>query len=355
MNNKYLIIAAAIMMASACEKNLTDPESPKFNPIPATIEVSIAGSETPDTKLGYTLDANVLKSSWKKGDKISVISYYIVGPGGGAYGKIVANDVFTAESAGESVKFSGTFSNPTPETGGVIDVRIMYPALEGTPLASPKEPENDEAAHGPFYIGDDKFLHLDSGRKYIQPDANSVDNLKYYTLMLGFADLAQLQSCTLTVASLAHFTYIIKADLTMPDNGNNYLIKKVSLIGQSTGSDSYIPTLRSWGSADFKTLHFSSSHTQLHTYMSDVKSDGSVSDTGVTFNKGATTTVYFVGGFGSTSEVYKFFNGLSQLKVVAEGTKSGTPCTLSKTLTAGGDIVLVTGNIYRLSATLAED
>jgi phage baseplate assembly protein gpV len=88
--------------------------------------------------------------------------------------------------------------------------------------------------------------------------------------------------------------------------------------------------------------------------MLNIQADGSASSSGVVFNKGQTTTVYFVGGFGNNTEQFKLFSGLSQLKIQAEGTKNEQPCTLTKTLTASGDKVLATGNIYRLSATLVE-
>lgn len=355
MKNQYTILAAAIILAAACEKSQIQEEGPKFNPIPATIEVSIAAPETLETKMNYSFDGNILKGSWEEGDKISVISYYSVAPFGGATGEMVANDVFTAESSGKTVKFSGTFSNPTAQGAGTISIKIIYPALEGTPLASPKEPQNNYNTYGPFYIGNDKFLHLDSDRKYIQPVENSIHNLKFYTLIVGDADLANLQSGSLGTVSLMHYTYIIKASLTMPNNGYNYVIKRVGLIGQALDANpNHVPDLRFYSSADFRMMHFSGRGSQLWTYMHDIKANGDVSDTGIVFNKGQTYTVYFVGGFGSSTELYKLFSGLSQLKIQAEGTKNNQPCTLTKTLTAGGEIVMTPGNIYRLSATLVE-
>ena len=107
---------AAAVLAAACEKQPITPEGVTFDPVAATIEVSIDAA--PETKMDYTLDGNVLKCSWKEGDKISLVSYYSTGPYGGAFGEYVANDVFTAQSAGQTVKFKGTFSNPTPATGG---------------------------------------------------------------------------------------------------------------------------------------------------------------------------------------------------------------------------------------------
>ena len=355
MKHRFIIMAAAVL-AAACEKQPINPEGVTFDPVAATIEVSIDAA--PETKMDYTLDGNVLKCSWKEGDKISLVSYYSTGPYGGAFGEYVANDVFTAQSAGQTVKFKGTFSNPTPATGGTIGVKIIYPALDGTPLASPKEPQNNQESYGPFYVGNDKFLHLDASRKYIQPSENSRSNLEYYTLMIGEADVNELKSGHLTtVATIQHFTYVIKADLTMPDNGKNYVIKRVGIVGQTTEStDVHVPILANFGSADFKTTTFNGGkRTQLWTYMHDVQENGDPSNIGVVFNKGATTSVYFVGGFANSTEYFKVFKDLSKLKIVAEGTKGGNSCTLSYTWTASGEISLQSGKFYRLSATLAEE
>ena len=340
-------------MAAACEKQPITPEGVTFDPVAATIEVSIDAA--PETKMDYTLDGNVLKCSWKEGDKISLVSYYSTGPYGGAFGEYVANDVFTAQSAGQTVKFKGTFSNPTPATGGKIGVKIIYPALDGTPLASPKEPQNLETSYGPFYVGNDKFLHLDAARKYIQPTENNRSNLEYYTLMIGEADVDELKSGRLSVTPIKHFN-VIKADLTMPDNGKNYLIKRVGIVGQTTEStDVHVPSLANFGSADFKTTGFNGGKkTRLWTYMGNVQANGEPSS-GVVFTKGATTSVYFVGGFANSTEYFKVFKDLSKLKIVAEGTKGGNPCTLSYTWTASSEISLQSGKFYRLSATLAEE
>ena len=235
-------------------------------------------------------------------------------------------------------------------------MKIVYPALDGTPLASPKEPQNLETSHGPFYVGNDKFLHLDASRKYIQPSENSRSNLEYYTLMIGEADVNELKSGRLSVTPIKHFTYVIKADLTMPDNGKSYLIKRVGIVGQTIEStDVHVPSLANSGSADFKTTVFNGGKkTQLWTYMGNVQANGEPSS-GVVFAKGATTSVYFVGGFANSTEYFKVFKDLSKLKIVAEGTKAGNPCTLSYTWTASSEISLQSGKFYRLSATLAEE
>lgn len=91
--------------------------------------------------------------------------------------------------------------------------------------------------------------------------------------------------------------------------------------------------------------------------MHDVQANGDPSNIGVAFNKGATTSVFFVGGFANNTTFFKVFKDLSKLKIVAEGTKGegSTPCTLSYTWTASSEISLQSGTFYKLSATLAEE
>ena len=89
-------------------------------------------------------------------------------------------------------------------------------------------------------------------------------------------------------------------------------------------------------------------------HVGNVQANGEPSS-GVVFTKGATTSVYFVGGFANSTEYFKVFKDLSKLKIVAEGTKGGNPCTLSYTWTASSEISLQSGKFYRLSATLAEE
>jgi len=354
MKKSIITIAVAALALASCEKAREEQkDAVSNNPIPVTVELSIGAAE-PETKLSYTLDGNVLKSSWQTGDKVSLITCYNFDPYGGDRGRIVSIDNLTAESDGKTVRFTGTFSNPTPVSTGTLEAKIIYPALEGTaPAASPKEPQNNQASYGPFYVGDDEFLHLDGDRKFIQPMDNSTSNLQYYTLMVGDTDLAALKETGVVSATLVHLSYILKADLTMPDRGYNFVIKRVGIIQQV--DEGVPPVLRNFGATDFHAPSFRlAGAANLWTYMHDVKSDGSVSDIGVVFNRGKTHTVYFVGGFSSDASACQILGGKSKLRIVAEGTENGVERTLSATLNVtGGVYSLRPGDMYRLSATLA--
>ena len=123
MRKSYLLVAAALLVAASCQKNdnASSVEGIKYNPVDVVLSAAIEGV---DTKVSYTEDANVLKASWKAGDKISLVAL-------DADGKALSNDVFETTTAGASAKFSGTYSNPD----GAVMVSVFYPALtegEGT-------------------------------------------------------------------------------------------------------------------------------------------------------------------------------------------------------------------------------
>ena len=123
MRKSYLLVAAALLVAASCQKNdnASSVEGIKYNPIDVVLSAAIEGV---DTKVSYTEDANVLKATWKAGDKISLVAI-------DASQNILSNDVFEATTAGASAKFSGKYSNPD----GAVMVSVFYPALtqgEGT-------------------------------------------------------------------------------------------------------------------------------------------------------------------------------------------------------------------------------
>ncbi|MDD7489723.1 MAG: hypothetical protein PUK22_00965 [Bacteroides sp.] len=117
MRKSYLLVAAALLVAASCQKNdnASSVEGIKYNPIDVVLSAAIEGV---DTKVSYTEDANVLKASWKAGDKISLVAL-------DADGKALSNDVFETTTAGASAKFSGKYSNPK----GAVMVSVFYPAL----------------------------------------------------------------------------------------------------------------------------------------------------------------------------------------------------------------------------------
>lgn len=336
---KYYYIAIALTLAACTKAPLPQvQEGPVCNPVPVTVTASI---DSPDTKLTYTLDGNVLKSTWAKGDKISLIAYdhnY----------KMVTNDILTAESAGASVRFSGTFSNPT---GDVSGVHLVYPALDGSPTASPLEMRNNYNTTGPFSI-DDGLLKLASDRQFVQT-TNGLQNLPYYTLMVASPDRDAVRSGSFT-ASFSHLTYIIKATFTMPATHplgtTDYQVTKAELWGKET-SPGVFPTLRYYGTAGFFNGSFNTGQaSRLRTNFGTIQSDGT--PTGIVIERGGELVVYFVGGFNAQNEQYRLLmDGGLDIKVYH--TDSAEPLTATLTVTANPYFQIAVGQMYRIAATLS--
>lgn len=296
MNGKNIILAClATVLAAACSKapagDTTGDETVYGEPIPVTIEVGI-GKEDPETRMAYTLSGNTLKSSWNKGDQISLVTYDL------NY-KLMANDILTAEASGTSVKFKGTYSCPEQIGSSIrVGVMIIYPALSGDPLATPPEPalSNGYYTSGPYYI-QDRLLNLDADRKFIQYSDGNLVNLPYYTFMYGNVDRDTFLATGKFTTTLHHNTYIIKAELQLPsihpDGNSDYLITSVKV--ETKRPSPAIPTgLRGYGSMGFLRTVFAYTKSDLQTYLGKIRSDGVAM--GINCPRNSKITVYFIGG-----------------------------------------------------------
>lgn len=345
---KYYSIALAILLV-ACSKTPLENKETTCNPIPVSVTASINMPEAdPATKLSYTADGNTLKSSWKKGDQISLITY-------DKDFKLISNDILIAQGSGESVRFTGTFSNPP---SGVVDACLVYPALSGTPLASPLEEYNSANTTGPFYV-EDGLLKLDSGRQYVQningTYPNAVKNLPYYTLMHAAVLKTDVASGSFS-ASFRHLTYIIKATLTMPSTypggkATDYWITKVELWAKES-SPGVAATLKYFGPAGFQNCSFNTGQsTMLRTNLGTIQSGGVPS--GIMVERGSTLVVYFVGGFGLVEENYRL---LQNGGLIVKAYDNEYPDPLTATLTVEAPTVykpIQLGRMYRINATLS--
>lgn len=296
MNGKNIILAClATVLAAACSKapagDTTGDETVYGEPIPVTIEVGI-GKEDPETRMAYTLSGNTLKSSWNKGDQISLVTYDL------NY-KLMTNDILTAEASGTSVKFKGTYSCPEQIGSSIrVGVTIIYPALSGEPLATPPEPalSNGYYTSGPYYI-QDRLLNLDADRKFIQYSDGNLVNLPYYTFMEGNVDRDTFLATGKFTTTLQHKTYIIKAELQLPsihpDGNSDYLITSVKV--ETKRPSPAIPTgLRGYGSMGFLRTVFAYTKSDLQTYLGKIRSDGVAM--GINCPRNSKITVYFIGG-----------------------------------------------------------
>ena len=117
---RRIIVVAAVLLAAlaSCQKN-SAPETHSAA-IPMTLTASIGD----DTKITYKDEDNALKTEWELYDKVSLLAVDISG-------NLISNNIFTAQSSGKTVDFTGEFAND-PNTSAVY---VYYPALaqgEGT-------------------------------------------------------------------------------------------------------------------------------------------------------------------------------------------------------------------------------
>ena len=353
MDRKNIIIAGlAVVFAAACTKAPAEEQTGEENisgtAIPVSLEVSI-GTEDPETRLTYELDGEgtALKSTWEKGDQISLVTY-------DQNYKLMGNDVLTAESSGSSVKFTGTYTCPEQVgTSKRVGISIIYPALSGDPLSTAAEPasSNEYYTEGPFYI-QDRLLCLDADRKFIQPADGNLSNLPYYTLMTGSVDRDDFLETGKFTTTMQHATYIIKAELTLPsthpDGTSDYLITSVKI--QTEAEAPKVPTtLVGYGNMGFVQMDFVQGKSYMQTYLGKIRSDGVVM--GTSCPRSSKVTVYFIGGL--YSEITKFFADVDYLNITAYHLDEKLE---EKTLTATKQfkkgLIVTDGYMYTISAGL---
>lgn len=353
MERKNIILAGlAVVFAAACSKAPVEEKIGEDiisgTAIPVSLEVSI-GNENPETRLTYELDGagTALKSTWKKGDRISLVTY-------DQNYKLMGNDVLTAESSGTSVKFTGTYTCPEQVGTSVrVGISIIYPALSGDPLSTAAEPASSNGYYtgGPFYI-QDRLLCLDADRKFIQYSDGNLSNLPYYTLMTGSVDRDDFLETGKFAATMQHATYIIKAELTLPsthpDGTSDYNITSVKI--QTEAEAPKIPTtLVGYGDMGFLQMNFVQGKSYMQTYLGKIRYDGEVM--GIACPRSSKVTVYFIGGLHS--EPTKFFADVDYLKITAYHLDvKGEEKTLTATKQFKKGLEMTDGYIYTISADL---
>ena len=353
MERKNIILAGlAVVFAAACSKAPVEEKIGEDiisgTAIPVSLEVSI-GNENPETRLTYELDGagTALKSTWEKGDRISLVTY-------DQNYKLMGNDVLTAESSGTSVKFTGTYTCPEQVGTSVrVGISIIYPALSGDPLSTAAEPASSNGYYtgGPFYI-QDRLLCLDADRKFIQYSDGNLSNLPYYTLMTGSVDRDDFLETGKFAATMQHATYIIKAELTLPsthpDGTSDYNITSVKI--QTEAEAPKIPTtLVGYGDMGFLQMNFVQGKSYMQTYLGKIRYDGEVM--GIACPRSSKVTVYFIGGLHS--EPTKFFADVDYLKITAYHLDvKGEEKTLTATKQFKKGLEMTDGYIYTISADL---
>lgn len=359
MKKSFLIICGlSLILAASCSK---DPQEKQEDVTCNPVEISFyAGiGENADTKLTYTPDGNVLKSSWDKTyDKLSLVAF-------DGNGNVVSHDIFTAQSSGEKVKFSGTYTNSRKAS----NIIIYYPAFsEGEgPYYSPINTYyNKYSSHGPFGM-DGSELILDDDVPVQQPRNGDLVLLGNFTLMTAQVnpyDLLDIYFRNDIAISLKHSTYVIKAELKMPEwtdqNGDplGTYVTRVNMHASSPsvltyygkgymGQNGTLVGLSGYLWGGFGTPQQSMSLALGNIRQSDGQPVGFVADAGETI------TVYMVG-----------FRGLHDGYIPQLNIDDSSPFLIEVEHTSGEPLYAVStktayyqfnpGCVYRLSATMKD-
>ena len=351
MKKTFLIFCGlSLILAASCSKTpLEKQEDGTCNPVELSFYASIG--DNVDTRLTYTPDGNALKSSWNKTyDKLSLVSL-------DSYGNVVSSDIFTAQSSGKKVKFSGTYTNSNKASS----IIIYYPAFsEGEgPYYSPSTGRyNKYSSHGPFGM-DGSELILNEDVPVQQSSNGNLGLMGYFSLMTAHinADDLLIYFKNDIAISLTHSTYIIKAELKMPEwkdqNGDplGTYVTRVNMYASNpsvltySGKGYMCKNGSLWGG-------FSTPQQSMSLALGNIRqSDGQ--PVGFNADAGETITVYMVGfrGLHEGSIPRLYIDDSSPFMIEVEHT-SGEPLYAVSTKTAYYQ--LKPGFVYCLSATMKD-
>ena len=351
MKKAFLIFCGlSLILAASCSKTpLEKQEDGTCNPVELSFYASIG--DNVNTKLSYTPDGNVLKSSWNKTyDKLSLVSL-------DSYGNVVSSDIFTAQSSGKKLKFSGTYTNSNKASS----IIIYYPAFsEGEgPYYSPSTGRyNKYSSHGPFGM-DGSELILDEDVPVQQSSNGNLGLMGYFSLMTALinADDLLIYFKNDIAISLIHSTYIIKAELKMPEwkdqNGDplGTYVTRVNMYASNpsvltySGKGYMCKNGSLWGG-------FGTPQQSMSLALGNIRqSDGQ--PVGFNADAGETITVYMVGfrGLHEGSIPRLYIDDSSPFMIEVEHT-SGEPLYAVSTKTAYYQ--LKPGFVYYLSATMKD-
>ena len=351
MKKTFLIFCGlSLILAASCSKTpLEKQEDGTCNPVELSFYASIG--DNVDTRLTYTPDGNALKSSWNKTyDKLSLVSL-------DSYGNVVSSDIFTAQSSGKKVKFSGTYTNSNKASS----IIIYYPAFsEGEgPYYSPSTGRyNKYSSHGPFGM-DGSELILNEDVPVQQSSNGNLGLMGYFSLMTALinADDLLIYFKNDIAISPIHTTYIIKAELKMPEwkdqNGDplGTYVTRVNMYASNpsvltySGKGYMCKNGSLWGG-------FGTPQQSMSLALGNIRqSDGQ--PVGFNANAGETITVYMVGfrGLHEGSIPRLYIDNSSPFMIEVEHT-SGEPLYAVSTKTAYYQ--LKPGFVYCLSATMKD-
>ena len=324
-------IAFILTALVSCQKNEAPEQTPQENqPIKVTLTATIGG----DTKVTFVDEDNMLKAEWELYNKVSLISI-------DSDNNVLSVDTFTAQSAGKTADFEGTFSNPS----GVTKVWVCYPALTqgaGTPEEPYMSPgENGYSSEG-IINGVKKgapFITLRSGY-YLQNNNADPSHLCQYAVMVGEAEM---DGNNFTV-NLEHQSYVIKATLKLPVSG--FDVRQVSMRlynseGESGKSETAL-TYPGWRYMSSPDEQEGGAHSSILTMAFGATIDGG-SGKGVVLD-GDTVTAYLVGyGEVEIPDDFYYYMTVSGYYEDSETDYCSSPIYFNSEKT------LLPGNMYRVS------
>lgn len=326
---KFMIFAAlAAVLAISCQKN-NNPK-PETQGRPMTLIANIGDA----TKVNYTPDGNVLKTTWEAEETISVVSF----SSGDNKPASIDNFTSTGEAGRTTAKFTGTFTGPEDFAG----IMVLYPALqEVEPGIYSTAPYKDykgnmlstlEHTHVGYYYFDDG--NAEPLRQVADDDASHLHN---YCVMSGIADDSDIKNNILT-ASLENEMTVLKIHLTVPDayKGKQLQILKIEAFDSEDNTE-YFARASSWEYVNIPINHITgaggSYKDEAYLY-----SDIIIPESGQ-------VTLYFANHLFAP---------------IKAGTKWNFSIYVDDAYSAPGtrvftsDFTLERGNIYRVSATIPE-
>lgn len=356
MKNTFLILCGMLMIAAASCTKAPQENQGEGSCGPIQISFSASIGDIPQTRLTYTQDGNLLKSSWNKTwDKISLVAV-------DSDGNMLSNDIFTAQKSGDQVLFSGTYTNDSK----TFQVIMYYPAFtvgEGPYYSPINTSYNHYSSHGPFGM-DGSELILDDEVSISQPRNGALPLLENFTLMTATVDPSRLVSYYFKNPSipvkLMHSTYIIKAELKMPESNpeiDTYAVTRVNMrTMNSTGNvltysgSGYIGSRNSVGT--FFWGGFQDPQQDMSLSLGNITSSGMPA--GIYLMAGEVLTVYMVGFRGPHDGYHPHIdiNDVRPFRIEVEHIDGESLYAVS---TKEIDYIeFIPGKIYRLSATLAD-
>ena len=345
----FTLALCAGIFASCTKEEAVQTEAVKGVPMSFTASITAA------TKTSYEDDATAktLKTSWAVGDKISVITL-------DDSNAVQTVDNFTAQAAGSSATFSGTF------TGGDSPATIIvcYPAYDnGTALVGSSNTytyttsPSVDAVYGGANLC--RFgLCQSNNASYKKFDFSYMSqfadgdpsHLKYYDYMYG---TATLDGATLTGVTMSKNITVFKVTINTSAIPEGTAMKCVrlkigsNLFGTGSWSYSYAPAQSNIGGKN----------NTISLYLGSNSSGGSdaSSFSGITKTAGDDELVVYIPNNiqNGTSTTYAYDENNIKYFTVSVGCGESAATVYSKEAMLTKDFYMVAGKVETISATVA--